>query len=89
MTLYFIKKNGSLVPSNSGTKNRLAKIANGTIVRCKLNVTRNPKFHRKVMALLQIGFDNQSEYSDFDDYRRVDGVYRAQVRQDLPGYAWQ
>jgi len=32
---------------------------------------RNYKFHKKVMALFNIGFENQEKYNNFDHYRGI------------------
>lgn len=32
---------------------------------------RNPRFHRKVFALLQTGFQNQDRFDNFETYRKV------------------
>ena len=32
---------------------------------------RNYEFHKKVMALINIGFENQEKYNNFDHYRKT------------------
>ena len=68
--LYFKKTINGLVPSDSNTKMVLGKVEMGKIVRVTLNVARNYEFHKKAMALVKVGFDNQSIYSDFDMFRK-------------------
>ena len=68
--LYFKKTINGLVPSDSNTKMVLGKVEMRKIVRVTLNVARNYEFHKKVMALVKVGFDNQDIFSDMDLFRK-------------------
>ena len=69
---YFIKKLEGFVPSDSNTQEKVRKYKLGSILRCgNIKVPRNPKFHRKGMALLHLAFENQEEYQNFEDFYNV------------------
>lgn len=52
---------GRLAPLNEQEADELKKIKVGHIVECKIIRKRNPEFHRRFFALLQVGFDVWSE----------------------------
>jgi len=41
----------------------------GQVVRFKGTIPRNPLFHRKFFAMLNVGFDNQDKYDTLDAFR--------------------
>lgn len=49
--------NGSLVPATTEEAEKLKKIKAGQAVTVKLTQKRNYNFHKKFMAMMQIGFD--------------------------------
>ncbi|MEI8609968.1 DUF1367 family protein [Enterovibrio sp. Hal110] len=58
MQLALIKtQGGALVPLTEADKALLDKKRIGTVLEAHFKVTRNPKFHRKYFALLNLGFD--------------------------------
>lgn len=62
-------ENGDYRPTYSSDSAESAKIGIGTEV--KATRARNAKHHRKGMALLKLGFDNQDTFTDFTIYRYV------------------
>ncbi|OEE65887.1 hypothetical protein A1OO_08750 [Enterovibrio norvegicus FF-33] len=58
MQLALVKTQGGvLVPLTEADKALLDKKRIGTVLEAHFKVTRNPKFHRKYFALLNLGFD--------------------------------
>lgn len=55
--LNLIKVHGVLVGGDQDTKDRLDRMADGSVLRGDFKKARNPAFHRKGFALLNIGFD--------------------------------
>ncbi len=45
----------------------LKKIKIGEVVKAEITKPRNVKFHRKFMALMQLVFENQTQYAVFED----------------------
>lgn len=62
------KKGLSYFPSYPADLEESNKIRQGAEVH--VTKSRNPKFFRKGMALLQLGFDNQNKYDDFNMFRQ-------------------
>ncbi|MDF2185883.1 DUF1367 family protein [Grimontia hollisae] len=58
MQLALIKtQGGALAPLTDADKELLDKKRIGTVLEAHFKVTRNPRFHRKYFALLNLGFD--------------------------------
>lgn len=45
------------------------KIGAGEIIRVEYSRPRNIRFHRKMFALMQVGFQNQEFYATFEQFR--------------------
>jgi hypothetical protein len=68
--MYLVKlKSGLYSPTDQESQDASRNIPVGSEV--KATVARNVKFHRKAMALLNIGFENQDRYHSFEVYRKV------------------
>jgi len=68
--MYLVKgKSGTYSPYDDGDYESSKKIKIGSIVKC--NQARNYEFHKKVFALLNLGFSNQDRYTNFNLYRKV------------------
>lgn len=63
------QSNGSYLPTYPSDLDESVKISIGAEV--KVTRARNAKHHRKGMALLKLGFDNQDTFTDFTIYRYV------------------
>ena len=49
----------------------IKKIKEGIAYQVEIKLLRNPKFHRKAFALLNLGFQNSRiDFPDFDTYRK-------------------
>lgn len=72
-TLFTLIKNkdGVFVPIYPEDHDRAAKMKEGDQVLVKSTNQRSIGFHRKFMALIKTGFENQEQYKDFDDFRYV------------------
>ena len=62
-------QNNYLAPSLPTDVEKLSKWKLGEVLRAKINKPRNIKFHRKYFALLNVAFDNQDKYTNFEDLR--------------------
>ena len=70
MAFFLIKnKSGQYSPVDESDFEQSKGVGVGNVVKC--TASRNVKFHRKGMALLKIGFDNQDMYDSFEVYRKV------------------
>src|ERR1035437_10286727 len=68
--MYLIKnKAGFYLPAYISDQEESDKIAVGTFI--KGTAPRNYKFHKKAFVLLQIGSDNQTNFTSFEVYRKV------------------
>lgn len=67
---YLIKtKTGNFVPADDEAINFCKSISAGGEV--KVSKARNSKHHRKAFALLNLGFDNQNKFDNFEVYRKI------------------
>jgi len=70
MSFYLTKlKSGVFSPTYPSDHDKAVKVVIGGEVRA--TEARNPKHHRKGMALLNLGFENQTQYDSFNIYRKV------------------
>ena len=58
MEVNLIKTAGGLIPTDPDSEKWYRKIKIGGMVHSKFTLYRNPKFHRKFFALLNIAYDN-------------------------------
>ena len=63
--------NGSLAPVFESDRITLQKIKAGDDVEVTIKKPRNIAFHRKMFALLNLGWSNQDTIPDFDHYRQI------------------
>lgn len=57
MELYLEKTIHGFSPADEHAKENMAKFKLGTMVRCKITRKNNAAFHRKMMALFNVGFE--------------------------------
>ncbi len=77
MEINFIKKPGGLVPSLDNDVEKFRRFKNGEVVKGEFTVPRNSAFHRKYMALLNIGYDAWNE-----DHKNKDRSFE-RFRKDI------
>ena len=70
MKIYLKKQGEVLVPSLPVDVEKLRQWKNGEILQVEITKPRNIKFHRKYFALLNIAFDNQDRYDNFEAFRQ-------------------
>lgn len=69
--LLLVKALGVLKPLDEQSTEYVRKLAQGELVNARITKPRNPKFHRKFFAMLNLGFDNQDVYWNRDHFRRA------------------
>jgi hypothetical protein len=69
MECFLIKKNNTYFPSLPEDEEKLKFWHDGEILKITAIKPRNGKFHRKFFALLNIAFNNQDKYDNFEDFR--------------------
>jgi hypothetical protein len=62
-----VKKLGALYPADEKAEVLLRRLKLGEVVTVEIHQPRNIHFHRKLMAMLRIIFDNQETYKSVDD----------------------
>ena len=62
--------NGSFIPESDQDKEVCKRFKAGDVMKAKVSKPRNPKFHRKFFALLNITFENQAKHQNFDHFRK-------------------
>lgn len=96
MRAHLVKTMAGLIPSGAESEVWYSKIKLGSVISIDARTMRNPKFHRKYFALLNIGFDNfspepiSSEFGtvvkNFDQFRSdvviLAGFYETWARID-------
>ena len=66
--MYLTKtKYGHWIPSDEESYTASRSVKTGTEVEA--TIARNPEHHRKIMALITLGFNNQDKFKNFDMYR--------------------
>ena len=72
MKIYVCKGLGaSLRPADEVATDAIRKFPAGEIYEVEIKRPRNLKFHRKAFALMQLAYENQENYTEFDKFRRA------------------
>lgn len=71
----FRKRLGSLVPGDTLAEDLMRKISQGEWVRIEVKRPRNIGYHRKLFALLNLVFENQSRFASVDELLDAVKVY--------------
>lgn len=70
MPKFFLKKTDKVyIPCDDNSIEITNKLDAGTIVSCEAWKERNYRFHKKYFALLNIVFENQKKYDNFEAFR--------------------
>lgn len=70
--LYVCKGLGAtLRPADEVATEAIRKMPAGEVYEIEIKRPRNLKFHRKAFALMQLAYENQENYTDFDKFRRA------------------
>jgi hypothetical protein len=68
--MFLVKRNdGSYLPAYDDDKKKSDKYKSGDIIYAPVKKVRNPKFHRKYFALINMIFDNQDKFENKDKLR--------------------
>ena len=70
MKLNLVKTIGGLKPAFDADKEQYNKIPNDTILEFDVKVPRSLALHKKFFALLNLAYENQSDYKNFDWFRQ-------------------
>jgi len=65
--VFLIKTNTGFIPSSDMDKEITDKIGMGEEIEVLLRKARNPKFHRKFFAMLNVVLQNQEKYTILED----------------------
>ena len=66
-----INLQNKIVPLYNSDYDTLAKVKKNTPLRFEIVQERNYAFHKKVFALMNLGFENQELINNFDHYRSL------------------
>jgi hypothetical protein len=64
--LFVKQQGGKLSPMDEPTQERMQKIRFGEVIEVEFKKKRNPLFHRKFFALMQLVFENQEKYQTME-----------------------
>lgn len=69
MAKYVFRKThgGVLIPGDESVQDKMQKVENGTDLIIEIKFKRNPLFHRKAFALLNLVFQSQDRYKTLED----------------------
>lgn len=70
MKIYFIKHKEGLFPLYESDKENLDRIKEGAIFKKDFKKVRNPEFHALVFAFLNVVYNFQDRYEDFELFRK-------------------
>lgn len=68
--LLLVKSFGRLEAADPDTVEYLKGLSVGELVKARVTKPRHGAFHRKVMSLLQLAYENQDQFDNFDDFRK-------------------
>lgn len=86
--LNLVKVQGVLIPADDGTREKVEKMPRGSVLRGEFKRARNPQFHRKYFALLNVGYqiwEPGEEMTKWGQVQKNFDQYRQQV-QVLAGF---
>lgn len=69
MDAAFIRAQSGLVPADDETRQWFGKLRMGAAVAARVSQTRNPLFHRKMFALMQLAFEHWSDTAPAVQFR--------------------
>ena len=70
MEVYLIKTtNGNFVPAYDSDRENSVRFPPGEIVKANITKPRNIGFHKKYFAMLNLMYQNQERFNNFEDFR--------------------
>ena len=61
---------GGLVPADESSREAVAKIGQGEIIKTSFRKSRNYENHKRFFAFINTTFDMQEHFTEFESYRR-------------------
>lgn len=75
--IQMVKAQGRLSPLTEDDRRRVSKLEEGTIIEADVRLHRNPRFHRKFMAMMRYAYDHYVDAGSedaiplsFDEFRK-------------------
>lgn len=72
MDAVLMRSQAGLVPADDDTREWFARLELGAQLRAKVTQDRNPQFHRKWFALVQLAFEHWSDTAEPVKYKDID-----------------
>ena len=69
MEIYLQRKFSALYPLYDSDEEAIKKLPIGQTIKAKISVPRNYQFHKKGFALLNLWFQNQDHFDNFEHFR--------------------
>jgi hypothetical protein len=69
MKLHVVRTDFALFPASESDAEKLKKIKSGEVLEVEIKKARNYQFHKKLFALLNLGFEAQNSFTAFDWWR--------------------
>ena len=66
-----MKKGNALHPTHDSDRELVNKLKTGEAYKAKIVKPRNYEFHKKYFALLNLAFNNQDEFDNFEKFRFI------------------
>lgn len=71
MEIFLAKTLSGFAPANEEAKLAMRRYKPGEVVRCKLTKPRDYTNHKRYFALLNLTFENQDKYDNFEIFRKA------------------
>lgn len=71
MDIYLIRTLAGLVPADEQAKQAMRRWKMGETLRCSVKKPRCYKHHKHYFALLNLTFENQDRYTNFEHFRKA------------------
>lgn len=71
MEINLIKHKGSVMACTDDDIDKLKKLKEGEVYSFEVKRFRNYAFHKKFFAMLNLAYENQDRYKDFEHFRKV------------------
>jgi hypothetical protein len=71
MEIYLKKRGNNLFPAYDSDLEMVQKLSLDEVYKCVLTRPRNYQFHKKFFALLNLAYNNQDQFDNFEKFRFV------------------
>ncbi len=69
MKVQLTRTQTGFVPHSAHDEERLKGVRMGDVVMADIKKSRNPEFHKLAFSMLNLSFENQDHFDNFDKYR--------------------